>query len=139
MKIVLHSHHTTLAELNITPLLDLVFVLLVIFIITTPQMMNGLELALPSGKSASTKPAKPAHIKVVGPNRVQLDFRSMTFSDFTNELARRKAAQPDIAVIVEGSDRVEYQAVVDVLEAVQQLNITQAGLVTAPGDALQNP
>ena len=57
MKIALRSHHTTLAELNITPLLDLVFVLLVIFIITTPQLMNNLELSLPSGTSDSPKPA----------------------------------------------------------------------------------
>ncbi len=45
-----HSHHSSLSELNITPLLDLVFVLLVIFIITTPQMMNNLEMSLPSAK-----------------------------------------------------------------------------------------
>src|SRR5271155_5579945 len=44
------SGHSTMNELNITPLLDLVFVLLVIFIITTPQMVNSLEMALPSGK-----------------------------------------------------------------------------------------
>ena len=44
------SHHSTMSELNITPLLDLVFVLLVIFIITTPQMMNNLEMNLPSAK-----------------------------------------------------------------------------------------
>ena len=49
------AHHSTLAELNITPLLDLVFVLLVIFIITTPQLMNNLEMTLPSGKP----PPKP--------------------------------------------------------------------------------
>lgn len=139
MKIALRSHHTTLAELNITPLLDLVFVLLVIFIITTPQLMNNFELALPSEKSASPKPAKPAYIKVVGRNQIQLNSHSLTFAEFKDELARRKAAQPDIAVIVEASDRAEYQAVVSVLEAVQQLNITQAGLATAPGDALQNP
>jgi biopolymer transport protein ExbD len=139
MKIALRSHHTALAELNITPLLDLVFVLLVIFIITTPQLMNNLELALPSGKSDSPKPAKPAHIRVVGRNQIQLDSRSLTFAEFKTELARRKVAQPDIAVIVEGTDRAEYQAVVDVLEVIQQLNITQAGLATASGDALQKP
>ena len=47
MKKTSHSHHGSLSELNITPLLDLVFVLLVIFIITTPQMMNNLEMTLP--------------------------------------------------------------------------------------------
>src|ERR1035438_2524406 len=51
--------HSTLNELNITPLLDLVFVLLVIFIITTPQMMNNLEMTLPSGKPPQSKPDQP--------------------------------------------------------------------------------
>ena len=54
MKKTSHSHHSSLSELNITPLLDLVFVLLVIFIITTPQMMNNLEMTLPSGKPPPT-------------------------------------------------------------------------------------
>ena len=51
--------HSTLNELNITPLLDLVFVLLVIFIITTPQMVNSLEMALPSGKPPEADPNAP--------------------------------------------------------------------------------
>ena len=137
MKIALRSHHTTLAELNITPLLDLVFVLLVIFIITTPQLMNNLELSLPSGKTDSTKPAAPARIRVVGRNAIELDAREMNFADFKTELARRKAAQPEISVVVEGAEHADYQSVVNVLEVVQQLNITQAGLATAGGDALQ--
>src|SRR6188472_2217161 len=59
MKKVTRSHQGTLNELNITPLLDLVFVLLVIFIITTPQMMNNLEMMLPSGKPPAPKPDEP--------------------------------------------------------------------------------
>ena len=59
MKKTSQSHHSSLSELNITPLLDLVFVLLVIFIITTPQMMNNLEMTLPSGKPPP-KPDKKA-------------------------------------------------------------------------------
>ena len=59
MKKISQSHHSTLNELNITPLLDLVFVLLVIFIITTPQMMNNLEMALPSGKPPPPQKEKP--------------------------------------------------------------------------------
>ena len=137
MKIALRSHHTTLAELNITPLLDLVFVLLVIFIITTPQLMNNLELSLPSGKTDLSKPAAPARIRVIGRNQIQLDSHAMSFAKFKTELARRKAAQPDLSVVVEGADTANYQAVVDVLEVIQQLNIAQAGLATADGDALQ--
>jgi biopolymer transport protein ExbD len=137
MKIALRSHHTTLAELNITPLLDLVFVLLVIFIITTPQLMNNLELSLPSGKTDSSKPAAPVRIRVAGLNQIQLDSREMNFAEFKAELARRKAAQPEISVVVEGAEHADYQSVVNVLEVVQQLNITQAGLATADGEALQ--
>jgi biopolymer transport protein ExbD len=53
------SQHSSLNELNITPLLDLVFVLLVIFIITTPQMMNNLEMNLPSGKPPPPRRKSP--------------------------------------------------------------------------------
>ncbi len=130
MKTALRSHHTTLAELNITPLLDLAFVLLVIFIITTPQLMNNLELALPSGKTDSPKTVEPAHLRVAGDNRLQLEGRSLTLAECKTELARRKAVQPELTVIVEGADTAKYQAVVAVLELLQQLAISQVGLAT---------
>jgi biopolymer transport protein ExbD len=138
MKFALRPRHTVLAELNLTPLLDLVFVLLVIFIITTPQMMNHLELALPAGKADLSRPAALARICVVGRNQIQLDACAMDWAGFKAELARRKTAQPDLAAVVEGADTANYQAVVDVLEVIQQLNITQTGLATSCGDALKN-
>jgi biopolymer transport protein ExbD len=131
MKFALRPRHTVLAELNLTPLLDLVFVLLVIFIITTPQMMNHLELALPSGTADSSKSAALARICVVGRNQIRLDARAMDWAGFKVVLARRKTAQPDLAVVVEGADTANYQTVVDVLEVIQQLNITQTGLATS--------
>lgn len=138
MKIAFRSHHSTLAELNITPLLDLVFVLLVIFIITTPQLMNNLELALPAGKAHSPQTIGPTHIRVLGHNQILLEARRLTLKEFKIELASRKARQSELAVIVEGGDRAEYQAVVDVLEVLQQLNITQVGLTTDSVDATQD-
>ena len=56
LKKTTRKHHGTMTELNITPLLDLVFVLLVIFIITTPQLVNNLDINLPSGKPPKEKP-----------------------------------------------------------------------------------
>jgi len=139
MKFVLRPRHTVLSELNITPLLDLVFVLLVIFIITTPAMVNNLELSLPSGKADSSRPAAPARIRVMDRNRIQLDARVMDFAGFKAELARRKTAQPDLAAVVEGADTADYQAVVDVLEVIQQLSIAQVGLAATGDDVLQKP
>lgn len=131
MKIALHPHHTTLAALNITPLLDLAFVLLVTFIITTPQLMNNLELALPSGRTDAPNRAEPPRIRVAGRTQIRLESNSLSIEELRFQLARRKAGQPDLAVIVEGADTASYQAVVDVLEVLQQLEISQVGLATA--------
>ena len=73
------SQHSSLNELNITPLLDLVFVLLVIFIITTPQMMNNLEINLPSGKPSVQKPkVEPTRIEVSAQGQITLDNEPVT-------------------------------------------------------------
>lgn len=139
MKIALRSHHTRLAELNLTPLLDLVFVLLVIFIIATPQRMNNLELSLPSDQPPPAKLAPPVQIRVGSGNHIQLDALDLPFQAFKAELARRKAEQPNLAVVVSGADRAEYQAVVGVLELIQQLNISEVGLAISGAEPLQNP
>jgi biopolymer transport protein ExbD len=76
MKKTSRSHHSTLNELNITPLLDLVFVLLVIFIITTPQLMNNLEMNLPSGKPPPKKADQPKINKIAVDGRGQITFNS---------------------------------------------------------------
>ena len=127
--------HGTLNELNITPLLDLVFVLLVIFIITTPQMMNNLEMFLPSGK-----PPPPANPDAPKPklNRIVVNERGQTFLNdelvtvpaLKQTLQQLKTADPELGVVVKGSDDVDYQHMVSVLDVLQQLEITKVGLAT---------
>jgi biopolymer transport protein ExbD len=126
--------HGSLNELNITPLLDLVFVLLVIFIITTPQLTNSLEINLPSGKPPPAKPDAPKP-KV---NRIVVDDQGQAFLNrepFTipvlkAKLQRLKAADPELGVVVEGSEEVDYQNMINVLDVLQQLDITKVGLAT---------
>src|SRR5580700_7179242 len=131
MKKTSRSHHSSLNELNITPLLDLVFVLLVIFIITTPQMMNNLEMTLPSGNPPKTnvKP-KISHITVDEKGNIFLDDQFVTLYDLRTKLEALKADQPDPSVVVKGADEVDYQHMVSVLDILQQLNITKVGLAT---------
>src|SRR5277367_3035111 len=127
MKKTSRRGHSTMNELNITPLLDLVFVLLVIFIITTPQMINSLEMSLPS--SQKPPPPDPNKPKV---NRVVVDENGAVFlnNEFVPDaslMAKFKtllAEDPDPKVVVKGSDDVEYQGMIKVLDALQQLNIT---------------
>ena len=136
MKKTSQSHHSTLNELNITPLLDLVFVLLVIFIITTPQMMNNLEMTLPSGKpppkTDQPKP-KPNHITVEANGQTFLNEQLVTIPQLKQQLQDLKAADPDLSVVVKGSDDVEYQNMVSVLDVLQQLDINKIGLATQAG------
>ena len=124
--------HGTLNELNITPLLDLVFVLLVIFIITTPQLMNNLEINLPSGKppkQQKEKP-KPARIYVDAKGQVALDNQSVTLAQLKTKLAEMKSGNPDFGVVIKGADEVDYQNMVNVLDILHQLDISKMGLAT---------
>ena len=120
--------------MNITPLLDLVFVLLVIFIITTPQLTNSLEINLPSGKLQPARPDAPKprinRIVVDDKGRAFLNREHFTIPALKEKLSRMKAAEPELGVVVEGADDVDYQNMIDVLDVLQQLDITKVGLAT---------
>jgi biopolymer transport protein ExbD len=123
--------HGTMHELNITPLLDLVFVLLVIFIITTPQLMNNLEINLPSGNPPKDKPKiEPARIEVDGHGQISLDKAPVTAAQLKEQLAVMKKANADLAVVVKGADDTDYQVMVAVLDTLRQLDITKMGMAT---------
>ena len=133
-KRVHRSGHGSLTELNITPLLDLVFVLLVIFFITTPQLDNSVEINLPSGKPPPAKPDAPKP-KI---NRIFVDDKGQPFlnkvacslSGLKEKLRQMKAADSGLSVVVEGSEEVDYQNVINVLDIIQQLDIAKLGLAT---------
>ncbi len=124
--------HGTMNELNITPLLDLVFVLLVIFIITTPQMMNNLEMTLPSGKPPPPSKEKPKinKIAVEADGQITFNEQKVTSEELKANLKALKASDPDLKVVVKGSDEADYQKMILVLDVLRQLDITKIGLAT---------
>ena len=129
------SQHSSLNELNITPLLDLVFVLLVIFIITTPQMMNNLEMNLPSGQTPPQTQKPKFNNIVVSTKGTFLNDEMVTVAALKDKLQRLKTDQynadkTDLSVVVKGADDVDYQNMVNVLDVLQQLDITKIGLAT---------
>jgi len=134
--------HGSLSELNITPLLDLVFVLLVIFIITTPQLTNNLEINLPSGKPSPARPDAPKpkinRILVDAQGQAFLNREPLTIPGLKERLLQLKTADPDVGVVVEGADDTDYQHMINVLDILQQLEITKVGLATeAAGNAIR--
>jgi biopolymer transport protein ExbD len=131
------SHHSSLNELNITPLLDLAFVLLVIFIITTPQLVNNLELNLPSGKPLPpTNEPKPKinNLVVNQMGKIFLNDREMSLAQLRQTLTQMKTTDPDTGVVVRGAAEVDYQRIIEVLDIFRQLDITKVGLATDAAD-----
>lgn len=126
-----HGHHT-MNELNITPLLDLVFVLLVIFIITTPQLMNNLEMNLPSPKPPPKSDQKPkfTRISIDAGGTITLNGSVVNLNQLKEQLAYLKDSDPNLAVVVKGADEVEYQGMIGILDTLQSLDITKVGLAT---------
>jgi len=126
------SQHSSLNELNITPLLDLAFVLLVIFIITTPQLSNDLEMNLPSPKKQNnpTPPPKINRIKVNTGGQLTLNETPMELPVLKQTLFSMKASDPETAIVVLGAADVDYQKVISVLDLLQQADITKVGLAT---------
>ena len=124
----------TLNELNITPLLDLVFVLLVIFIITAPQTMNNLEMVLPSGKPPQRRQNDPipriTRIHVDGTGRAFVEEEVFALAGLKDKLRQLKAADSDLRVVVKADDDTTYQSLVSVLDVLQQLEISKVGLAT---------
>jgi len=132
VKKISKGHHSSLNELNITPLLDLAFVLLVIFIITTPQLSNDLEMNLPSPQKQKppSPPPKINRIVVDAAGRITLNDQTMELAALKKTLVTMKANDPETSVVVKGAAEVDYQPVIDVLDALQQADITKVGLAT---------
>ena len=132
MKKVSKGHHSSLNELNITPLLDLAFVLLVIFIITTPQLSNDLEMNLPSPRKEQPPgpPPKINRIVVDIEGRITLNDQKLELPALKETLVAMKASDPETTVVVKGASQVDYQRVIGVLDALQQADITKVGLAT---------
>ena len=132
MKKFSKGHHSSLNELNITPLLDLAFVLLVIFIITTPQLSNDLEMNLPSLKK--DKPAAPPpkinRITVEASGRIALNDQMVELPALKQMLESMKRSDPETSVVVRGASDVDYSRVISVLDLLQQAEITKVGLAT---------
>ena len=133
MKRYSKSHHSTMHELNITPLLDLAFVLLVIFIITTTPLVQDKDLNLPSASMRpKDPPRKPNYISVDGKGNLFLNMRPMDLTSLYNDLVGLRGKDPDLSVIIRGDSAIPYQHVVNVLEVLQQANVVKVSLATEP-------
>jgi len=118
-------------EINITPMLDLAYVLLIIFIILCTATVQGIKVNLPKASAQpSLAETKTKAISIAADGTIYLDTFAVTMVELENLLRQFKAATPNLPVIIKADAGIPYQRVVDVLDLMGRLEITQLGLVT---------
>lgn len=120
-------------DINVTPMVDLYLVLLLIFIIMTTAGVQGVKVDLPRGGAAPALGGpKSKAITVNNEGKVFLDTVPVTLEELESRLSEHKAANPDFPVVIRGDRGTQYQGVMDVLDVLGRVGITQIGLATQP-------
>ena len=118
-------------EINITPMLDLAYVLLIIFIIMTTASVQGIKVNLPKASAApSLAKPKTKAITVAADGKIYLDTYPVTMTELESRLRGFKAEIPDLPVVIKGDAKVQYEKVIEVMDLLGRLDITHLGLVT---------
>ena len=118
-------------DINITPMLDVAYVLLIIFIIMTTATVQGITVNLPKAASTpSLSKPKTKAISITQDGTIYLDAYPVSLGELETRLAQYKAATPDLPVVLKADASIQYQKVIEVLDIVTRLEISQLGLVT---------
>src|SRR4051812_430757 len=129
------SSLVTLSDINITPLLDLAFVLLIIFVITTPLLEKGLDVQLPSGVGKpDTKPTKKdiRTVEVSPQGYYMFESHAMKLPQIAQRLAADFRANPNLLVYIRADENGRYKLVADILNECEQIGITRISLRADP-------
>src|SRR3954463_3863233 len=124
---------SSLSEINITPLLDLAFVLLIIFMITTPLLENSMNLILPSSgeRNPAIDPNAVQTIAIDRNERVTLNNHDVDLSSLGERLAQLKQTNPDVAVVIRPDRDLPVQKLVSLMDALQRAQIMKVGIATS--------
>jgi biopolymer transport protein ExbD len=118
-------------DINVTPMVDLYLVLLLIFIIMTTAGVQGTKVDLPKGsKAPAIGGPKSKAITINNEGKVFLDTVPVTLAELESKLAEYKAKNPDFPVVVRGDRATQYQMVMDALDVIGRVGVTQIGLAT---------
>ncbi len=124
---------SSVSEINITPLLDLAFVLLIIFMITTPLLENSMNLILPSSgeRNPAIDPNAVQTIAIDRNERMTLNNHDVDVSSLREQLAQLKQANPDLAVVIRPDRDLPVQKLVSLMDALQRAQIMKVGIATS--------
>ena len=118
-------------EINITPMLDLAYVLLIIFIIMTTAAVQGIKVALPTASAAqSLSQPKTKVISVQDDGTVSLDAAPVSMAELQSQLQSVIASDPQTPVILRGDRVVQYDRIMQVLDLCSKVGVAQLGMAS---------
>jgi|SRR5208283_5541197 len=118
-------------EINVVPMLDLAWNLLLVFMIVVTASVQGITVNLPKASAAASKvQATTKAITITAEGTIYLDSFPVTMGELEDKLRQYKAADPNFPVVVRGDEKIEYKKVIDILDMLQRLEINQLALVT---------
>lgn len=126
------SNFSTLSEINVTPLLDLAFVLLIIFMITTPLLENSMNLVIPSS-SAANAPISKTQVQTISIDRdetIRMNNEIVDADSLAAHLLELKGANPDVAIVIRPDRELPVQKLVTLMDSLQRAQITKVGIAT---------
>ena len=130
-----------MAEINVTPLVDVMLVLLIIFMVTAPMLTQGLDVALPQaeGKSFELASNNPTKVTVAKSGAVYVDGQSVGASNLELSLGPMLRARRVKRALLEADEGVPYGRVVAVLDVMNRAGVEQLGMITRPGESDARP
>ncbi|MGZ8780372.1 MAG: ExbD/TolR family protein [Thermoanaerobaculia bacterium] len=132
---------TDMAEINVTPLVDVMLVLLIIFMITAPMLTQGLDVALPEaeGKSFELATNQPAKVTVTSAGAVYVDGMPVGSDNLELSLGPMLRTRRIKRALLEADEGVPYGRVVAVLDVMNRAGVEQLGMITRPGEKNARP
>ena len=126
---------STLAEINVTPLVDVMLVLLIIFMVAAPMMQQGIQVDLPKANAGTLNDVPDQLVLSVNHARlITINGNVIEPGTLENRLAAISSVKPEVQVFVQADQSVPYGFVAQVMAAAKHAKITRIGLVTEPGD-----
>ena len=119
-------------SINVTPMLDLAYVLLVIFILMTTASVQGLKINLPKPSNKPSLEKKEVRIvQILADGNLMLNGAGLSLPELESRLAEVHARDPEMSIVIKGDPLVNYERVVDIIDLAGRLSIGNVGLVTA--------
>jgi biopolymer transport protein TolR len=121
-----------ISDVNLTNLIDVVFALLIIFMITAPMMTQGVQVDLPKAEAENVEVDKSIQVTINSKNEIYIDYEKVSLLDFRKSFREVFAGEKEVPVFVNADAKVPYGLVIRVIGEIQKAGVVKLGFLTLP-------